>query len=112
MTNLPPLPRVLKKQESKFSLYYAQWIAKNKRFASSIELKDTRGKNSLPFSEVKPEQLAWGLAISGDEGAWIRIQGTRGTRLYLGEEYACFYCYTLSPLFLSYFLRNVYHGNE
>lgn len=41
-------------------------------------MKDTRGKGYLPFSEVKDEQINWGLRISSPKGALIRVIGLNG----------------------------------
>ena len=40
----------------------------------TFEMKDTRGKDSLPFSEVKQAQIDWGLAVNSDNGVLIRTQ--------------------------------------
>ena len=71
---LPDLPKQIKHQETKFSLLFRSWIKAHPRYTCSIELKDTRGKNSFPFSEVKQAQIDWALAISSDKGVLIRIQ--------------------------------------
>lgn len=49
----------------------------------SYEMKDTRGKNYLPWSEVKDRQVAFGLTIQSKEGVWIRVQGLNGEPDYI-----------------------------
>src|SRR5665213_2861278 len=71
---LPSLPKQIKHQETKFSLVFRAWIKANPQYTCSIELKDTRGKGSFPFSEVKQAQIDWALAISSDKGVLIRIE--------------------------------------
>jgi len=83
MNNLPELPRVLKKQESKFSLVFKKWIKKNPRFSCTIELKDTRGKSHINFSELSDEQIAYGKLISSSTGVLIRVQGLNGEPDYI-----------------------------
>ena len=71
---LPNLPRQNKAQESKASLKFKEWIEKNPRHTCSIEMKDSRGKNSLPFREVKQAQIDYGMKIKSTKGVWIRVQ--------------------------------------
>lgn len=83
MNMLPSLPRINKKQEATSSLKLRKWLMDNPRSSCSIEMKDTRGKNYLSFSEVKEEQLTYAMAIKGDKGVLIRIQGVNGEPDYI-----------------------------
>jgi hypothetical protein len=73
MTELPALPKQNKKQEAKSSLLFRSWIEKEKFYTAAFEMKDTRGKSSLAFSEVDPEQLVYANAIRGDKGVLLRV---------------------------------------
>ena len=61
-------------RESKFSILFRHWIKANKMLTCTFEMKDSRGKDSIPFSEVKQAQIDWGLAVNSDKGVLIRIQ--------------------------------------
>lgn len=37
-------------------------------------MKDSRGKDSISFSEIKQAQIDWGLAVNSDKGVLIRTQ--------------------------------------
>lgn len=78
MTNLPPLPKQHKQREAKSGTDLKHFFEKNKPATCSLEEKHTRGKDYLPYSEVKPEQIAFALRISSDKGAWIRTLGQQG----------------------------------
>lgn len=62
------------KHETKASELFRHWLKANPYFTSSFEMKDTRGKNSLPFSDVPQEQIDWGMAIKSPKGVLIRTQ--------------------------------------
>jgi hypothetical protein len=80
---LPDLPRVLKKYEAHSSLDFKKWVIENLGYTASLEMKDSRGRNSIPFSEVKKEQIDYAVAISSDKGAWIRVEGRNGEPDYI-----------------------------
>lgn len=61
------------KHESKASILFRHWIKANPMYTCSIEMKDSRGKSSLPFSEVKQAQRDFGMAIKSDKGVLIRV---------------------------------------
>ena len=70
--------------ESKFSLKFRSWWRAN-RMNGVFELKDSRGASSIPFSEIKEEQIDSGLANKSKRGNLIRVQsGTIGTGDYIG----------------------------
>jgi len=61
------------KREAKFSILFRHWLKKNPMEDCSFEMKDTRGKDYLAFSEVKEAQINWGRAIKSNKGTLIRI---------------------------------------
>jgi len=81
--DLPDLPKTHKKQEANSSLKLREWIKKNPRQTCSIEMKDTRGKNYLNYSEVDDKQITYAKLISSDKGVLIRVQGLNGEPDYL-----------------------------
>ena len=80
---LPDLPKIHKKQEADSSLKLREWIEKNPRTTCSIEMKDTRGKNYLNYSEVGDEQITYAKLISSSKGVLIRVQGLKGEPDYV-----------------------------
>ena len=85
--NMPPLPKQHKDPEAKFGIEFRKWLKENchgeyDMRSCSLELKHTRGRASLPFDEVKPEQLAYASQIEGN-GALIRVQGLKGEPDYI-----------------------------
>lgn len=80
---LPDLPKTHKKQEATSSLKLREWIEKNPRQTCSIEMKDTRGKNYLNYSEVDDKQITYAKLISGNKGVLIRVQGLAGEPDYV-----------------------------
>lgn len=90
---LPELPKQNKRKESDFCEVFRKWWEKNKKRISrgSYELKDTRGKNYLSYSEITNEQFNSGMANKSHEGNLIRvINGTPGTGdfILLKDSYA------------------------
>ncbi len=84
MPSLPELPRVLNRQESKFSLIFRKWWEQHP-LPGEIELKDTRGKNYLSFSEVSDGQVQIALKATSKEGILVRCTvGTTGRADYSG----------------------------
>ena len=75
---LPNLPQQNKQREATSGIDLKHWFEKNSPDTCSLEEKHTRGKDSFPFSEVKPEQIAYALRISSEKGAWIRTLGQNG----------------------------------
>jgi hypothetical protein len=80
---LPPLPKQNKNREASFSLKFREWLMKNPRISCSFEMKDTRGKNSLKFSEVTDVQRNYGMSIKSNRGTLIRVQGLSGEPDYV-----------------------------
>jgi len=80
---LPNLPRVNKKKEAEASLVFRHWIEENKFWTATFEMKYAHTNNSLPFSDVKPEQIAYALAIRSDRGVLMRTDGVRGMPDYV-----------------------------
>src|ERR1035437_6369589 len=80
---LPNLPEQHKTKEADFGVQLKAYFEKHKPETCGIETKHTRGKDSLPFSEVKPEQIVFANNASGDKGAWIRTLGMNGEQDYV-----------------------------
>lgn len=66
--NLPELPRVLKKKEADFGLYFRKWLEKNPMPSALFELKQTGSKDYLSFEAVKPHQIKGLLDAKGRQG--------------------------------------------
>ena len=71
---LPNLPKQNRHKEADSSLILRHWLKAHPQETCSLEVKDTRGKNSLPFSEVKQAQLDYAEAIMSDRGVLLRTQ--------------------------------------
>ena len=81
---LPPLPKLNKKSEADFGLRFRHWWDKHGMNAP-YELKDSRGKPSIPFSEITDEQIHFALAAKSRKGILIRVEkGTVGSPDYVG----------------------------
>lgn len=90
--------------ETKFALLFRHWLKANPQNSCTYELKDTRGKEYLNFSEIKNDQLNFGLAIQDKRGVLIRVQGSggqpdysyhRGDRAYIVIKYPTLFCMIL-----------------
>jgi hypothetical protein len=64
----------MQKKESNFSILFRHWLRANKILTCSLEMKDSRGKDYIAFSEIKQAQIDWGLAINSDKGVLMRMQ--------------------------------------
>lgn len=83
---LPELPKKNKTKEASFGLRFKSWWKANKKKLQmgSYELKDTRGKDYLPYDEITNEQFKSGLANKSEDGNLIRVvSGTVGTADYI-----------------------------
>jgi len=80
---LPNLPQINNQQEAKFGIAFRKWWEAHP-MEGSFELKDTLSKDYLSFSDVKPQQIAYGMRIRGDKGALIRVVGLDGNPDYIG----------------------------
>lgn len=63
--------------ESKSSILFRHWLRANPQYTCSHEMKDSGGKDSLPFSAVSQAQLDYGMAIKGNRGVWLRVQAVQ-----------------------------------
>lgn len=74
----------MQKKEADFGVLLRHYLKANPLpLSSHIEVKDTRGKDSFPFSELKEEQINNALASNSDKGNLIRIStGTIGAPDY------------------------------
>lgn len=75
------------KQEADFSIRLRHYLKAHPLPVSCpLEVKDTRGKDSFPYAELKEEQCNNALASKSDKGNLIRVSvGTIGAPDY------CFY---------------------
>lgn len=97
---LPELPKQNKKREANFGLKFRTWFEKNPRLSCSIELKDSRGKNYINFSEITDEQFKSGLANKSDKGNLMRVSsGNIGTADYIFLRNAFAYVVIRYPQF-------------
>lgn len=70
-TKLPDLPRVLNKKEAEWSTtVFRDWALKKFDYTVVFEVKHTRGKEYLSFSEVKSQQVRKMLQIRHDKFLW------------------------------------------
>ncbi len=74
------LPKQHRKREADFGVAFRAWW-KLHPFSGEIELKDTRGKDSLPFSALDPQQE---LVACADTILIRRTMGTVGAADYTG----------------------------
>jgi len=88
----------MKKSEADFSLVLRHYLKANPLpISCPIEVKDTRGKDYLAFSEVKEEQINNAMASKSSKGNLIRIaNGTIGA-----PDYA-WYINSPAPIFIHY----------
>lgn len=81
---LPNLPKQNKNKEANFGLYFRKWWEEHGMNAP-YELKDSRGKSNIAFSEVSDEQTTFALRAKSDKGILIRVEnGTIGSPDYVG----------------------------
>ncbi len=83
--NLPDLPQKHNKKEADFGLKFRKWIESKIHVLpfADYELKDSLGKDSIPFSVVSEEQLDSAMRSSSLKGNLIRIvSGTPGAPDY------------------------------
>lgn len=73
----------MKKKEADFGILFRHWLKANPMETASFELKDTRGKDSFPFDAVEAHQIDYSVAIKGDKGILIRVQGVNGEPDYI-----------------------------
>lgn len=75
---LPNLPKQIKGQESDFGLQFRKWWDSPKgHLPGEIELKDTGGKDSLPFAAFSLDQEV--IARMATEGKGVLVRRTVGT---------------------------------
>jgi hypothetical protein len=80
---LPNLPRQHKHKEADAGVDLKHYFERTTPNTCSIEVKHTRGKDYLLYSEVKDEQIAFALRVSSPKGAWIRTLGMNGEPDYI-----------------------------
>ena len=80
---LPDLPNKRQKKEADFGLLFRKWIEAECPPTGAYEHKSTRGRDSLPFAELKNVQLHHGLKVK-KKGDLIRVvSGTVGAADYI-----------------------------
>lgn len=72
----------MKKREADFGILFRHWLKANPRHSCAFELKQT-SQGSIPFSCVEEHQIEYLQAISSDQGALIRVQGSNGEPDYV-----------------------------
>lgn len=80
---LPNLPKQNLHKEAEAGIKLRHYLDENPYMSCTIELKYAHANNSLPFSEVKPEQIAYALAIRSQRGVLMRTDGVRGMPDYV-----------------------------
>jgi hypothetical protein len=85
---LPELPQQNKKKEADAGVKLRHHLDKNPYMTSTFEMKYAHVNNSLPFSEVRQEQITYANAIRSDKGILIRITGVEDAPdyVYLRDE--------------------------
>lgn len=107
--SLPELPRQNKASEADFGVRFRCWWERTK-LPGNFELKHVRARASLPFSDVKAQQIAVGNMASSEKGVLLRVSaGTVGAPDYIGQvtqpvwiviSYPRFFCVIALAAFL------------
>lgn len=81
---LPNLPRILNRSEASFGLTFRKWWTENP-LPGTFELKHSRGKDSIPFAAIEPDQIAFANAAYSKKGTLARVTvGSPGCADYIG----------------------------
>jgi hypothetical protein len=84
MSPLPNLPERHQTKEADFGVVFRRWWEKS-RLRGEIELKDSLGKDYLPFSALSDDQIAVATLATGRKGVLVRRSlGTTGGADYSG----------------------------
>ena len=97
-------------QESKSSIKLRHWLKANPRSSCSIEMKDSRSKNTFNLKEITDDQINYALAIQGDKGVLVRTTGVVGLPdyIYLRQEPA-YFCIKFPKGFCLINVNNIVH---
>lgn len=81
---LPSLPKRNNKKEADFGLVFREYINKKRwPVSADFELKDSRGKDRIPYSEIRDDQWDSAARSLSDKGNLMRISvGTPGAPDY------------------------------
>lgn len=80
---LPNLPKKNKRKEADLGTWFTKWFFTRSMPNGDYELKDTRGKNYLNYSEITDDQINSALRTQSSKGNLIRIiNGTPGSPDY------------------------------
>ena len=91
---LPNLPKKNKHKEASDGLDFRSWFSRNyhKFEDCDFELKDSRGKDNIAYSEITQEQIDSALRTQSDKGNLVRIvNGTPGAPDYTYHRRATAY---------------------
>lgn len=85
----------MQKKEADFGILFRHWIMSQPRLpkSASLEIKDSRGKDYIPYREIEDSQIRSGLASKiGPKGNLIRVAaGTVAAPDYIWLYKACAY---------------------
>jgi len=80
---MPDLPKQHKAREMDFGGWLKNYTEKHPHLlATGLETKQTT-TDSIPFSVVTPQQVAFGMGAKSSKGVWIRVQGLNGEQDYI-----------------------------
>ncbi len=87
MNKLPDLPKKNKHKETDFGTkIFKPWIHNNAHlfFSCTFELKDSKGKDSIPFNSVDDPQIDASLTVKWGKGGYLirNLMGTIGAPDY------------------------------
>ena len=81
---MPDLPKQNKHKEMDFGVWLKNYTMKNPHSVTTgLECKQTTDKDSISFSVVTPQQVAFGMGAKSSKGVWIRVQGLNGEQDYI-----------------------------
>lgn len=79
---MPPLTKLHKGRETDFGVWLKNYTEKHPHLVTTgLECKQTT-TDSISFSVVTPQQVAFGMGAKSSKGVWIRVQGLNGEQDY------------------------------
>lgn len=113
MSKLPELPKKHEKQEADFGLRFRSYWEKH-GIDATYELKDTRGKEYMAFSDITDDQLRVATMANSDKGILVRVvSGTVGAPDYIGLKHKpVFFVINYPKSFEIITLGNLLHEKE
>lgn len=75
----------MKHREADAAIVFRHWVRANPpQVTCSFEIKDSKGKDSLPFAALEDHQVVYAEAIRDSaKGVLMRVQGTNGEPDYI-----------------------------